>query len=124
MKKLRLLHLYLGSFFGPLLVVFAISGAWQVFRFNDTKKDGSYRPARAITLFTDIHKDQVLPGVSRRKGEAAAMRWFALGASAGLVTTTLLGIVMAYRLSRRPRLVTLLLLGGVATPAALLLLAR
>jgi hypothetical protein len=124
MRKLRLLHLYLGSLFGPLLVVFAISGAWQVFRFNDAKKDGSYKPAKAITLFTDIHKDQVLPGVSRRKGEAAVMRYFALGASFGLVVTTTLGIVMAYRLSRRPALVTLLLFSGIALRAALLLLAR
>jgi uncharacterized iron-regulated membrane protein len=41
MKKLRLAHLYLGSLFGPLLIVFAVSGGWQVFRFNDAKKDGS-----------------------------------------------------------------------------------
>jgi hypothetical protein len=122
MKKLRLVHLYLGSLFGPLLIVFAVSGAWQVFRFNDAKKDGSYKPARVITLFTDIHKDAVLPGVPRRQG--AAMRWFALAAASGLTLTTILGIVMAYRLSRRPALVTFLLLTGVALPAALLLLAR
>jgi len=122
MKKLRLLHLYLGSLFGPLLIVFAVSGAWQVFRFNDAKKDGSYKPAKVITLFTDIHKDAVLPGVTRRQG--AAMRWFVLAAAAGLACTTVLGIVMAYRLSRRPALVTTLLIAGVVLPAALLLLAR
>jgi hypothetical protein len=122
MKKLRLVHLYLGSLFGPLLIVFAVSGAWQVFRFNDAKKDGSYKPAAIITLFSDIHKDAVLPGVPRRQG--AAMRWFALTAAAGLALTTVLGIVMAYRLSRRPVLVTFLLFAGVVVPAALLLLAR
>ena len=122
MKNLRLVHLYLGSLFGPLLIVFAVSGAWQVFRFNDAKKDGSYKPAKGITLFTDIHKDAVLPGVSRRQG--AAMRWFVLAAAAGLATTTVLGIVMAYRISRRPALVTTLLIAGVVLPAALLLLAR
>jgi hypothetical protein len=122
MKKLRLAHLYLGSLFGPLLIVFAVSGAWQVFRFNDAKKDGSYKPANVITLFTDIHKDAVLPGVPRRQG--AAMRWFVLAAAAGLASTTALGIVMAYRLSRRPALVTTLLIAGVVLPAALLLLAR
>jgi hypothetical protein len=121
-KKLRLVHLYLGSLFGPLLIVFAVSGAWQVFRFNDAKKDGSYKPAAIITLFTDIHKDAVLPGVPRRQG--AAMRWFALTAAAGLALTTILGIVMAYRLSRRPALVTFLLFAGVAVPVALLFLAR
>src|SRR5258706_8822321 len=110
MKKLRLVHLYLGSLFGPLLIVFAVSGAWQVFRFNDAKKDGSYKPAKVITLFTDIHKDAVLPGIPRRQG--AAMRWFVLAAAAGLASTTVLGIVMAYRLSRRPALLTTLLIAG------------
>jgi hypothetical protein len=122
MKKLRLIHLYLGSLFGPLLMVFAVSGAWQVFRFNDAKKDGSDKPAAIITLFSDIHKDAVLPGVPRRQG--AAMRWFALTAAAGLALTTILGILMAYRMSRRPALVTFLLLTGIALPAALLFLAR
>jgi len=122
MKNLRLVHLYLGSLFGPLLIVFAVSGAWQVLRWNDAKKDGSYKPSAAITLFTDIHKDQTLPGVPRRR--SVAMQYFALGAAAGLTLTTILGIVMAYRLSRRPALVTVLLLAGVGVPAALLLLAR
>ena len=122
MKKLRLVHLYLGSLFGPLLIAFAVSGAWQVFRFNDAKKDGSYKPAKVITLFSDIHKDAVLPGVPRRQG--AAMRWFVLAAAAGLASTTVLGVVMAYRLSRRPALVTTLLIAGIVLPAALLLLAR
>src|ERR1700693_3062921 len=107
MKKLRLAHLYPGSLFGPLLIVFAVSGAWQVFRFNDAKKDGSYKPAGIITTFSDIHKDSALPGVPRRQG--AAMRYFALGAAIGLTLTTALGIVMAYRISRRPALVTPLL---------------
>ncbi|HKA35985.1 MAG TPA: hypothetical protein VKH43_04150 [Thermoanaerobaculia bacterium] len=52
------------------------------------------------------------------------MRWFSLGATTGLVLTTVLGIVMAYRLSRRPALVNAPLLAGVALPAALLLLAK
>jgi hypothetical protein len=82
----------------------------------------SHKPAKVITLFSDIHKDAVLPGVPRRQG--AAMRFFALAAAAGLTLTTTLGIVMAYRISRRPALVTFLLFAGVALPVALLFLAR
>ena len=52
------------------------------------------------------------------------MQYFALGAAAGLTLTSILGIVMACRMSRRPLLVTLLLLTGIALPAAFLLLAR
>jgi hypothetical protein len=52
------------------------------------------------------------------------MRYFALCAVAGLTLMTILGIVMAYRLSRRPALVAVLLFAGMVVPAALLLLAR
>src|SRR5262245_50628105 len=64
------------------------------------------------------------PGSLPPEPESAAMRWFSLGATTGLVLTTVLGIVMAYRLSRRPALVNAPLLAGVALPAALLLLAK
>ena len=52
------------------------------------------------------------------------MQYFALSAAAGLTLTTILGIVMAYRLSRRPALVSFLLLAGIALPALFLFLAR
>jgi hypothetical protein len=118
MRTLRTLHLYLGSLFAPALLVLAISGAWQVFRWNDARKDGSYKPNPIVTLFSDIHKDQVLPG--ERHGQNGAMQWFTLGASIGLTVTTLLGILMAYRVSRRPVLVTALLLTGILLPTFLL----
>ena len=113
-----MLHLYLGSLFAPALLVLASSGAWQVFRWNDAKKDGSYTPAPIIRTLSAVHKDQVLPGVKRQDG--LAMQWFTLGASMGLILTTCLGIVMAYRVTRRPVVVTLCLLAGILAPTALL----
>ena len=118
MRTLRSLHLFLGSLFAPVLLVLSISGAWQVFRWNDAKKDGSYTPAPIVQLFSDIHKDQVLPGA--RHGQGEAMQWFTLTASMGLTLTTVLGIVMAYRITRQPVLVTTLLLTGILVPTFLL----
>ena len=72
-------------------------------------------------------KSQILNSCKWRmasSSQGAAMRWFVLAAAAGLASTTVLGVVMAYRLSRRPALVTTLLIAGVVLPAALLLLAR
>jgi len=117
MRTLRTLHLYLGSLFAPALLILAVSGAWQVFRWNDAKKDGSYTPAPMVAALSAIHKDQVLP--PGRHGQGVPMQWFLLGASAGLTLTTCLGIVMAYRLTRRPVFVSILLLAGIVTPAVL-----
>ena len=118
MRTLRTLHLYLGSLFAPALLVLAVSGAWQVYRWNDAKKDGSYTPSRVVTLLSDIHKDQVLPGA--RHGQNPSLQLFLGPASMGLILTTLLGIVMAYKVSRRPVVVTVLLLAGILLPTFLL----
>ena len=43
MKRLLRIHLYLSCFVAPAMLFFAVSGAWQAFRFQERKKDGSYR---------------------------------------------------------------------------------
>jgi len=35
MQKLRSMHLYLGCFFAPLLIFFALSGIWQTLSFHN-----------------------------------------------------------------------------------------
>jgi hypothetical protein len=117
MRTLRTLHLYLGSLFAPALLLLAVSGGWQVFRLNDARKDG-YTPPAFVAALSAIHKDQVLPPA--RHGQGVPMQWFLLGASVGLTLTTCLGIIMAYRMTRKPVLVTALLLVGTLTPAVFL----
>jgi hypothetical protein len=43
-----------------------------------------------------------------------------LATAIGLVATTIIGIVMAYRFSKRPLVATLCLLAGIAVPGLLL----
>ena len=86
MKTLRAMHLYLGSLFAPVLIVLAVSGAWQLFRWNDAKKDGSYTPSPFVKTVSGIHRDQVLPPA--RHGQGVVMQWFLLAASAGLLLSS------------------------------------
>lgn len=118
-KTLRTLHLYLGTIFAPVLLLFTVSGAWQVFRLNDAQKDGSYTPPKAVKLLSAVHKNQT---TSKEIHEKTALKWFVLAACAALVTTTFLGIVMAYRFTASPAKVTVCLLVGAALPVVLLLL--
>jgi hypothetical protein len=118
MRTLRTLHLYPGSLFAPALLVLAASGAWQVFRWNYARKHGSYTPAPIVAALSANHKDQVLPPAQH--GQDPAMQGFLLAASAGLTLTTCLGIVMACGLTRRPLVVSVLLLGGLLSPAVFL----
>jgi hypothetical protein len=43
-----------------------------------------------------------------------------LATAIGLVATTIVGIIMAYRFSRRPLVATICLLSGIALPGLLL----
>jgi hypothetical protein len=119
-RTIRRLHLYLGAMFAPVLLLFAVSGAWQVFRWNDAKKDGSYTPAPVIKLLSAVHKNQT---TSREIPKKTALKYFVFAACVGLVTTTLLGITMAYRFTASPVTVTFLLLLGIALPVLFLVLA-
>jgi hypothetical protein len=122
MKKLRQLHLYLGALFAPVLIFFAISGAWQLFNLHHAAKDGSYVPPAAVVMLSDIHQDQHLPGTHGRS--PTPLRYFMLAASVGLVLTTILGIIMAFRYSRSKGPVWMCLLAGVIVPVAILLIYR
>src|SRR5262245_36213649 len=111
MKKLRQIHLYLGCVFAPVLIFFAVTGSWQLFALHRGKKDGSYSPPRAAVILSDVHQFQHIPPTSSEKG--TPLRYFMLAAGAGLVITTILGIVMAFRFTPRKVPVILCLSAGV-----------
>ena len=116
--RLRDLHLYLGCLFAPVLIFFAVTGAWQIYRANDSTKDGSYIAPRPVVVLSAIHTDQHLPGT-----EASAytpLHTFVLLAAVGLVTTTILGVIMAFRFGRSGRAAALCLAAGVAIPVGIL----
>jgi uncharacterized iron-regulated membrane protein len=60
MRRIRQLHLYLGLFFAPMLLLFAISGALQVYRINEEKGYGGTPPAW-MQWIAAIHKNQAAP---------------------------------------------------------------
>jgi hypothetical protein len=118
MKFLRTLHLYLGCLFAPILIFFAVTGAWQLFNWHESKKDRSYTAPPALAALSFMHKDAHIPGTPGR--QPTPLRYFMLAAAAGLVATTGIGVALAYRLSRRPIVATVCLLAGIALPAVLL----
>ena len=118
MQFLRRLHLYLGCLFAPALLFFAVTGSWQLYRAQDDTKDGSYKAPIALRTLSTIHKDSHLPG--KRASEYTPLRTFSLLAAAGLVLSTLLGIVMAFRFSRSAFTPALLLAAGFFVPLLIL----
>lgn len=120
MLRLRDIHLYLGCLFAPALLFFAITGAWQIYRLQDSAKDRSYVAPAALRVLSAIHTNQHLPGT--RATVYTPLHTFALLGAIGLVTTTLLGVVMAFRYSRTTLAPLLCLLGGIIVPLAIILI--
>jgi hypothetical protein len=115
MRTLRRVHLYLGCFFTPALCFFAVTGAWQNFDFHKTLKGGSYVAPAWMAEMSRLHMSQksLQPGV---RAPGSAFGYFALAAAAGLVTTSILGVIMAFTLARRKWTVVACLAAGVLVP--------
>jgi ABC-type nitrate/sulfonate/bicarbonate transport system permease component len=120
MPRLRDLHLYLGCLFAPALIFFAVTGAWQVYRFNDSAKDHSYIAPAPIRFLSAIHTNQHLPGAGPTR--YTPLHSFAVLAAIGLAVTTVLGVVMAFRFGRSQLAALLCLLAGVGIPSVILFL--
>ena len=118
MKFLRQLHLYLGCLFAPMLIFFATTGAWQVFNWHESTKDRSYVAPRALSVLSNIHKDAHIPPT--RRSSPAPVRYFMFAAALGLIATSAVGVLMAYRFSQQPMVATVCLTIGTLLPAALI----
>ncbi len=111
----------MGIFFAPLIIVFALSGALQTFRLQESPKGSSYAPPAWIVKLADIHKDQRAAHEPGRR-RSLPMQWFVVVMSVGLISTSLLGIYMAFKYRYDKRMVTALIILGTVIPLALLYL--
>ena len=116
---MRNVHLYLGVFFAPLLMFFLISGCWQTFGLHEASKTGSYVPPAIIKSLSSVHKDQRWAEDRSGPKPSVPFRWLIVLMSIGILVTTILGIVMAFKYTR-PWKVWFFLFLGIATPSLLL----
>ena len=120
-KAMRNVHLYLGVFFTPLLVFFLISGCWQAFGLHEANKSGSYAPPAIIKSLSSVHKDQ--KWVQGRVAKPSTpFRYLLVLMSVGLLVTTVLGVVMAFKYTR-PWIVWACLFMGISVPSLLIWIA-
>jgi len=121
-KVMRNIHLYLGVFFAPLLMFFLISGSWQTFNFCDENKAAGYKPPAIIKSLSAVHTDQRWVD-DERVPSSVPFKWLVVLMAIGLLVTTILGIVMAFKYTR-PWIVWACLSVGIAVPCFLIWIAR
>jgi hypothetical protein len=142
MRKLRILHRYLGLFFSPAILFFAFTGALQTFDLHSTNKSTGYAPPPWLVEMAQLHKKQTLePNKAKAKPakndlvptdsaidkkaappsrSALPLKWFVVVMSVGLIGTTFLGIVMAFRFEKAPWLILGSLAAGTLGPVAMI----
>ena len=119
MRWLRTLHLYLGCLFAPMLIFFAVTGSWQLFNWHQSDKNPEgYKAPRALAALSYIHKEAHIPPTRGRA--PTPLRYFMLAGAIGLITSAVLGVIMAYRFSRRPLVATVCLMLGIVLPGMIL----
>ena len=140
--RLRKWHQCVGLFLAPMLLLLAVSGAFQVFRLNSEKGWGS-PPPRCLMIIAAVHKNQAMPHVdappplqsarvaapdrpsSARDPVAAQpspvpLQIFVTLASMGLIASTSFGIAIALAGRTKRRMNLGIIVAGVIIPAVLL----
>ena len=122
-KIMRSIHLYLGVFFAPLLAFFLISGCWQTFDLHEASKSGDYAPPAIIKSLSQVHKNQRWVDSKMVPPPSISFQYLVVLMSTGILITTILGIIMAFKYARG-WIVWGLLLMGILIPCFLLWIAR
>jgi hypothetical protein len=144
LKAVRLTHNYIGIFFAPTILFFAITGGLQMFSLHEKTRGSSYAPPAFLVHLSQLHKKGTLY-VPQRKPEfppaapAAGpkpdapkapalpphsplpMKIFFAACALALAISTCTGVYMAWKYARRKAVVAGILLAGIVCPLLLLL---
>ena len=117
MKNLRSVHLYLGCFYAPMLILFAITGLYQTIPLDH------YIHLPFLSQLSSIHTGQHYKAYrAGNSWTSIYMRYLIVTMTLSLVFTIILGIIMAWKFGHR-RAVLLCVCGGIAVPALFVLMA-
>ena len=122
MKRIRRIHLYLGCFFAPLLIFYVATGWYQT--VNPDRRKGVADSNDLISRLNRVHVEQYYPTESAVGYSTYLFRGLVVGMVIALVTTVALGLVLAFRTSRRKWPVWLSLALGLVLPIVLLWLGQ
>ena len=147
MKLVRRLHMYVGVFFAPSIVFFALSGLIQLSEWHEAE-DGGAQPAAWLVKLAEVHRIQSIDdlpqrgprppaagddlGVDRAAAarppgpprpaihRSAALKSFFALMSISLILSTLAGVMIAFQMRKQLVLIGGLLAAGTAVPIVLL----
>lgn len=120
MRNLRKIHSLLGVFFAPLLLFYILTGWYQTVVHDRLKSPGDAETI--VEKLRTVHVDQVYPSSHEitHPSSPKSFQVLVVIMAIALVVTILLGIVLAFRTSKKPWPTLISLALGVLVPAGLL----
>ncbi|MBX7246827.1 MAG: hypothetical protein K1X53_15125 [Candidatus Sumerlaeaceae bacterium] len=116
--RIRRLHLYMGVVFAPMLLFFAISGAWQTFELQSGSDE---HPApKVLSILSDVHTSQHMQLGEAEVHSSKPFQWFVVAMTFGFIATTILGVLMAFQFTKEKWKVWACLAAGFLLPVMLL----
>ncbi len=149
LKAIRLTHHYIGVFFAPIILFFAITGGLQMFGLHETSRGSSYVPPAILIHLSQLHKKGTLyfpprkatppaptkadgpkpddpkspaPATASAAPNPLPMKIFFGATALALLISTCTGLFMSWKYARRKVLVGGVFLAGILCPMLLLLL--
>jgi len=122
MKLLRRVHLYLGCFFAPLLLFYVLTGWYQT--VNPDRRKGASDSSDLISRLNRVHVEQYYPTEAASGYSTYLFRTLVVILAIALITTVILGIILAFRTTRNKWPVWISLALGVVLPIVLLWLGQ
>jgi hypothetical protein len=122
MKLLRRLHLFLGCFFAPMLLFYVSTGWYQTLTVRRNKALGEAQDW--LGRLRSVHVDQLYPSETANSYSPILYRALVVCMAVALISTVLLGVVLAFRSIRQRWLVVLCLILGVILPVLCLWLGQ
>ena len=110
MQKLRQIHLYLGCFFAPMIVLFALTGVWQEL--------GMRRFPQWARYLSAIHTGSMMKGDAHHPS-SIVLQGFVILMGLGLILSVLTGIYLAFKYGRS-KLTLICLASGFLIPLAMI----
>lgn len=141
-RSIRQIHNYIGMFFAPLILFFSVSGAFQTLGMHEDRGHG--QPMAWVVWMASIHKDQVVPHASKVADEPhkqglvtnaprpsarakphpyqpfTLLKALVLCMALGLMSSAVLGILIAFTNPRTRRLNSAILGAGMILPLLVL----
>jgi len=119
---IRRTHSFLSLFFTPLLLLFIITGCWQMLVPEDYREgNGAFR--KVLGKLSTVHTDGYFPHAGQADPSTALFHILVGAMGACLLVTILLGLWLAWKQSAKKHWAMIALGLGVAIPAAILWLA-